>query len=206
MIRIIVLILSATFLFSGCCSNCKKQNGEEMKSKRDVVLENIHARKSVRNFVDGRKAIAQEDLDALVRAGMAAPTAVNLQPWHFVIVNDNAMLDTLCANLPYAKMLQKASAAIIVCGDSTVKAGNTSFWDLDCSLASANILLAAEAMDLGALWTAIYPDPGRINFIRNCFKLPENIIPLNLMPIGYPTGEDKAKDKYKAERVHYNKW
>jgi nitroreductase len=137
---------------------------------------------------------------------MAAPSAVNLQPWHFVVVDSREVLDSLQTGLPYAKMLSQASVAIIVCGDSTIKAGGMAFWEFDCSLASGNILHAAEAMDLGAVFTAVHPDPQRITFVKEKLQLPENMIPLNVIPIGYPTGEDKPKNKYKPEKIHYNKW
>ncbi len=202
-INVFYLMVASASLFAGC--NAPEQPKEPEKSKRDIVLENIHSRKSVRHFVEG-KTISKEDLDALVRAGMAAPSAVNLQPWHFVVLDSREALDSLQSGLPYAKMLTQASAAIIVCGDSTIQAGNMQFWEFDCSLASQNILLAAEAMDLGAVFTAVHPDAQRIAFVKEKLQLPDHIIPLNVIPIGYPTGQDKPKDKYKQERVHYNKW
>ncbi|MDR3246489.1 MAG: nitroreductase family protein [Prevotellaceae bacterium] len=177
----------------------------ETISTKDVTLSVIHSRKSVRNFVKG-KTITRETLDTIVRAGMAAASAVNLQPWQFIVVDDRATMDLLSADLPYAKMLVQASAAIIVCGDSTIKAGDMAFWQFDCSLASANILLTVEAMKLGAVWTAVHPDAGRISAVRNILNLPENIIPLNVIPIGYPAGDDKPKDKYDPEKIHWNKW
>ena len=200
---IILVILCSVFLFTACNQSVDKN--ELKPNKRDIILENIHSRKSVRNFIEG-KTIPKEDMEILMKAAMAAPTAVNLQPWHFVIIDNRTGLDSLSKGLPYAKMLTKASAAIIVCGDSSIKAGDMTFWELDCSLASANILLAAEAMGLGAVWTAVYPSPKNIEFVKQYLQLPDNIIPLNVIPIGYPTGDDKAKDKYKTEKVHYNKW
>ncbi|MDR1054405.1 MAG: nitroreductase family protein [Prevotellaceae bacterium] len=201
--KIIILTLVSAFVFIAC--NQSGQQKQPEVNKRDIVLSNIHSRKSVRNFVEG-KTIPKEDLETLLKAGMAAPSAVNLQPWHFVVIDNRADLDSLSTKLPYAKMLTKASAAIIVCGDSAIKAGDMAFWEFDCSLVSANILLAAEAMGLGAVWTAVHPDPSRIEFVKQHLQLPDNIIPLNVIPIGYPTGEDKSKDKFKAERIHYNKW
>ena len=202
--KLIVTVLVSAFLFVACNCPQSQQQNEPQQSKRDIVLENIHSRKSVRNFIEG-KQIPKEDIETLLKAAMAAPTAVNLQPWHFIVVDNRADLDALNQKLPYAKMLEKASAAIIVCGDTEIKAGDLSFWELDCSLASANILLAAEAMGLGALWTAVYPTE-RTAFVQEYFNMPANIVPLNLIPIGYPTGEDKPKDKYKPEKIHYNKW
>jgi nitroreductase len=113
-------------------------------------------------------------------------------------------MDSLASGLPYAKMLYHASAAIVVCGDSTVKAGEHTFWESDCSLASGNILIAVEAMGLGAVWTAVYPDKTRISTVKRLLNIPEHIIPLNVIPIGYPLGNDQPKDKYKPNKIHWN--
>ena len=77
---------------------------------------------------------------------------------------------------------------------------------IDCSCASENILLAAEAIGLGAVWTAAYPYKDRMEVVRKALGIPENIIPLNVIPVGKPTGEDKPKDKYKAENIRWEKW
>jgi nitroreductase len=194
-------------LIAGIFGACKHTNVTTMEtiSKKDATLSVIHSRKSVRNFIQG-KTVTRETLDTIVRAGMAAASAVNLQPWQFVVIDDRAIMDSLAAGLPYAKMLHHAGAAIVVCGDSTAKATGFTFWEFDCSLASGNILLAAEALGLGAVWTAVHPDAARIATVRKILHLPENIIPLNVIPIGYPTGTDKPKDKYNLGKIHWNRY
>jgi nitroreductase len=143
----------------------------------------------------------------MLKAGMAAPTAVNMQPWAFVVVTERKKLDELADGLPHAKMLLKAGAAIIVCAEPKAAFNkSTEFAIIDASLASENILLAAEALGLGAVWTAAYPDEDRAKFVRNVLKIPSDIIPLNVIPVGHPTGEDKPKDKYKKEKIHWEKW
>lgn len=186
--------------------NFRPSSNTNMGSNKDSVLEVIHQRKSVRNFTN--KKVSKEDLEALVRAGMAAPTAVNKQPWAFIAISKRLVLDSLEIGLPYAKMLKTASVAIVVCGDltKTLDGMGQEFWIQDCSAASQNVLLAAESMGLGAVWTAVYPDKGRIEFVRNALNLPMHIIPLNVIPIGYPTGADKPKDKWKSENLHWQKW
>ena len=173
--------------------------------KGDEALSVIHSRKSVRNFTGG--SVGRSNLDKILRAGMAAPTAMNKQPWSFVVVTDRKILDALSAGLPSAKMLSKAGAAIIVCTDPDLANGKSrDFAVIDASLAGENILLAVEALGLGAVWTAAYPDADRMTTVRTVLHIPPNIIPLNVIPIGIPTGEDKPKDKYKKERVHWEKW
>ncbi|HQP04908.1 MAG TPA: nitroreductase family protein [Bacteroidales bacterium] len=183
------------------------QNNKTEAMKNDSVigaLDIIHQRKSVRNFTGEQVDTAL--LTEIVKAGMAAPSARNLQPWAFIVVTDRILLDSLCAVLPYAKMLSTAGAAIVVCGDMNKAASNTKtdYWVQDCSAATENILLATEALGLGGVWTAAFPYDERINPVRSVLNLPENLMPLNVIPIGHPTGEDKPKDKWKPENVHWN--
>ncbi|NPD46673.1 nitroreductase family protein [Lentimicrobium sp. L6] len=165
------------------------------------TLKTIHNRKSVRHFTNDTVSKAQ--LELLVRAGMAAPSAVNRQSWAFYVVTDKATLKRLSEKLPYGKMLAQAQAAIVVCGDMD-KAGklkDKDYWVHDCAAASENILLAAESIGLGAVWTAAFPYDDRTIAVVKELNLPENHIPLNVIPIGYPTGEDQAKDKWKLENL-----
>jgi len=170
------------------------------------TLKVIHSRKSVRHYID-RKA-TREDLLTLVKAGMAAPTAVDRRPWAFVIVTDKAKLEELEAGLPHTKMLTKAGAGIIVCGvlEKALPGAGKEFWVQDCSAATENILLAAESMGLGAVWTAAYPSQERIDSIRKVLGIPENIVPLNVIPVGYPVGDENPKDKFDLKNVHWEKW
>ncbi len=177
---------------------------EASMDKKSVVLENIHSRKSVRKYTE--QAVSREDLLTLVKAGMAAPSAKNVQPWEFVIVSDRAVMDALAAQLPYAKMLKQAPAAIVPCGNMDFTPADTKLpllWYLDCAMASQNILLAAEAMGLGAVYTAAYPYEDRVNAVSSALALPQNIIPLCVIPVGYPAGDDKPKDKWKEEKVRW---
>lgn len=165
------------------------------------TLKTIHNRKSVRHFTDAPVSKAQ--LEILVKAGMASPTAVNRQSWAFYVVTDKAILMRLSEQLPYGKMLAYAQAAIVVCGDME-KAGNLKdkdYWVHDCAAASENILLAAESIGLGAVWTAAFPYDDRTIAVIKELNLPEKHIPLNVIPIGYPTGEDQANDKWKSENL-----
>ncbi|MCL3780679.1 nitroreductase family protein [Prolixibacteraceae bacterium JC049] len=175
-------------------------------SNNNNTLEIIHQRKSVRAYTD--QQVSKTQLETLIKAGMAAPTAVNKQPWAFISIDDRTTLDSLGNGLPYAKMLKKATAAIVVCGDlsKALEGWEQEFWIQDCSNASQNILLAAESMGLGAVWTAAYPAEDRMATVKSILNLPDHIIPLNVIPIGYPTGIEKPKDKWKPENLHWNKW
>jgi nitroreductase len=163
----------------------------------------IHNRKSVRKYLD--KPVTKDQLEILLRAGMASPSAADKRPWAFVAVTDRAMLDTLSFSSGGTKMLTKAKAAIVVCGD-TRKGLKSEVWIQDCSAASENILLAAEAIGLGAVWTGIWLNPEPTKYVKRILGLPEEVQPLNIISIGYPTGEEKPKDKWDPSNIHWDKW
>jgi len=168
-------------------------------------LKVIHQRKSVRNFTG--ESITQEEIDTLLKAAMSAPSAVNCQPWEFIVVTERATLDALGDALPYAKMIYRAGATVVVCGiPAKAHKQLVEYAVIDSSLASENLLLAAEAMGLGAIWTAAYPYPDRMASVRSILHIPEEIIPLNVIPIGHPTGEDAPKEKFRQEKIHQEKW
>ena len=203
---IILLGLIAYLLYINKFGNKSASVSSTDTTNFKTALDVINARKSVRHFTD--KIVSKEDLVTIVKAGMAAPTAVNKQPWHFIIINERKTLNDLSLGLPNAQMIKQATAAIIVCGNlhKALPDEASEYWIQDCSAATENMLLAVEAMGLGAVWTGVYPNKERIGFIKSFFKLPDYIIPLNVIPIGYPTGEDKPKNKFKEENISWNKF
>lgn len=176
------------------------------QDSQNKVLETIANRKSVRAFTEQK--VTKEQLTQLLKAGIAAPTAMNRQPWAFIAITDRAVLDKLAEKLPYAKMLKSATSAIVVCGDmDKVSEPETDlYWIMDCSAATENILLAAEAIGLGAVWTAAYPDKDRVKTVSNELNLPENIVPLCVIPIGYSDDDSPVKNKWKDENIFWEKW
>ena len=179
-------------------------SGDGVSSASQTVLHNILQRKSVRAYTD--RAVSHEQLDTLIRAAMAAPTGRDMRPWHFIVLEGSHQLSPLAEQLPYAKMLAEAQAAVVVCGDMSVtdKEGNPSRnWTFDCSAATENLLLQAEAMGLGAVWTGVYPYDERIEAVKQALHLPDHLIPLNVIPIGYPKGDPQPKDKYDPAKVEY---
>ncbi len=170
------------------------------------TLKTIFSRKSIRSYKD--EPVSKEKLEMLIKAGMAAPTAVDKRPWEYIVITDRKVLKQLADALPYAKMASTAAAAIIVGGDVRKQWGGmeSDYWIMDCSAATENILLAAESMGLGAVWTAIYPEDARIRAVRQILGIPPHIVPLNLVPVGVPAGREKPKDKYNPTQIHWNKW
>lgn len=146
-------------------------------------MHEIFKRRSIRKYLD--KPVAKEDIDDLLRAAMAAPSAGNEQPWEFIVVDDKNVLKKIADVQPYAKMLYEAPVAIVVCGDLN-KEKHKGFWVQDCSAATQNILLEATDKGLGTVWIGVYPDDTRVKDISNIFGIPSNVIPLSIVAVGYP--------------------
>jgi nitroreductase len=163
------------------------------------TLEAIMTRRSVRKFTD--EPVDEKTIEKILRAGMQAPSAHNEQPWHFVVVTDRALMKKIPGVSPYAGMAAEAALAIIVC----FEAGSDHVVE-DCSGATENLLLAAHALGLGAVWTAVYPNEKRVSDVRQLFNLPESVTPLCIVPIGHPAEKKAPEDRFLPERVHRNGW
>ena len=193
-----IIILGTTLIAMASCSNPGVSNA-------DAVLENIHSRKSVRQYT--AEPVSDTDIQTILKAAMAAPTAVNYQPWRFVVVTEREELDAMAEVLPYAKMLRQAPVAVVVCGETTWMGGNENpYWQQDCAAATQNLLLAVEALGLGAVWTGVYPNQDLYPKLHDFLNLPSNVQPFCCIPIGHPAGNEQPKDKWKPENIHYGKW
>lgn len=197
-------ILAVVALSMAACNN----QPTEMKNQvtTNPAIENIMTRVSVRDFT-GEK-ISDAQLDTLLRAAMAAPSAINKQPWAFIVVTDEAKIAALGEALPYSRCSNKPAVAIIPCGDlsKAIEGDMANFWINDVSAATENLLLAAHSMGLGAVWTGLHPDMNRAKLVQGMLGLPEHIIPLCVVPVGHPAEQPEVKNKYKEENIHYNKW
>ena len=201
-------LLASLLVAAAACA--PKQQDATCPSALDVIF----SRKSVRSYTD--QPVTDEQVETMLRAAMSAPTGMNVQPWRFVVVRDQAVKDALAG--PRGGMVAQAPVVFVICGETTLmrkpfgqpdaeavemENGN---WTQDCSAATENLLLAAEALGLGAVWTAAHPYADRVDPIREILGLPENVTPLCVVPCGYPAGDDQPKDKWKPENIHYDKW
>ena len=134
---------------------------------------------------------------------MSAPSASNRKPWHFVLVDDRALLDKLADAHPYGKMLYHAPLCIAVCGDTSISG---QYWVQDCAAATENLLLAATSLGLGAVWLGVFPNEDRVAAIREVLGIPETTVPLNLVSIGHPAESKDARTQYDRTRVHRGRW
>ena len=183
--RIFTVGTMAMIIFAAIFASCNCGASSESAEKAMTPIDNIFERKSVRSFED--KTVSKDTLELLVKAGMAAPSA---------------MMDSLNARLPYAKMLKEAAAAIVVLGNPEI----SKLWMYDCSACTQNVLLAAESLGLGAVWTAAFPYDDRVNAIKEVYEIPDPWLPLALIPVGYPKGDHQPKDKWDPAKVHYEIW
>jgi nitroreductase len=167
------------------------------------TIDAIMTRRSIRKYTDW--AVPDELLSQLLKAAMAAPSAGNEQAWQFIVIRDRALLDAIPKFHPYAAMLKYASVAVLVCGDLTLEKYK-GYWVQDCSAATQNLLLAATAQGLGAVWTGVYPLSDRVAGMRKLLGLPEHIVPLSLVPIGFPAEQPAKADRFNTERVHKDRW
>ena len=182
-----------------CC-----QQGDKKECCQNPAIENIMTRTSIRKYK--QQPVEACKVETMLRAAMAAPTAVNKQPWHFVVVNDKQMLAKLAGEGPRGNMLRNAPLAIVVCGDLNKALGGPmrEFWIQDASAATENLLLAAHALGLGAVWTGLYPNIERAGQVAQILGMPETMMPLCTVIIGYPDEQPAPKDKWKPENVSYN--
>jgi nitroreductase len=167
------------------------------------LFEALYTRRSIRSFTD--EAVTEADLEALLRAAMAAPSAGNAQPWHFVVVTERAVLDAIPGIHPYAAMCKTAQAAVVVCAELALEK-YPGYWVLDCAAATQNLLLAARGLDIGSVWCGLYPQQERMTAMAGLLRLPEGILPHALVALGHPAQEFKKIDRFKPERIHRNGW
>ncbi|NFG63119.1 nitroreductase family protein [Clostridium sp. CMCC3677] len=166
-------------------------------------MDAILNRKSIRKYKNIN--VSDEIVEELLKAGMAAPSAANEQPWEFIVLRDKEIMRKITEVHPYSKMLLNTDVAIIVCGDES-KEIFKGFWVQDCSAATENILVAAEDKGLGAVWLGVYPIVDRVDAIKELLNLPSSVIPLSIIPVGYPDEERKAADRFNKTRIHYDRW
>ncbi len=167
------------------------------------TLKAIKTRRSIRNYTDDN--IDAKKIELLLEAAMMAPSAFDKRSWQFLVLNESKILKGLITAIPHAEMLEKAAAAILVCGDKNLEESN-GLMIQNCSAAIQNILLAAHDINLGAVWVGIYPFEEIVMNTQKFFKLPDSVLPVALVVLGYPAESHESISRYDSTKVHYNKW
>lgn len=196
--------------------SCCGHNESEATSPAQATINTIMSRKSVRSYTG--EAIPDSIMQSMLRAAVAAPSGMDVRPWHIIVMTDKSQYATAFeGNFNMEKFMQ-SGAVVIFCADTTVTRAPrdnpdgpavtmpNGIWRDDMGACTENFLLAAEAYGLGAVWTACYPYHDRMDPVAKYFNLPGNIVPYSIVPVGYPTGDNQPKDKWDESRIHYNRW
>lgn len=166
-------------------------------------MDAIFKRRSVRNYTD--KEVSEDQLRVILEAAQCAPHAGSVPSWYFYVVQDKKLLNALSVMTDYTTLIKDISALIVVCGDLTIS-GAEQFWVQECSAATMNILTIVEEMGLGAVWLGVYPIMDDVTYVKNNLGIPQHLMPLNMIPIGYPKKHPESKIRFKEECVHKVIW
>jgi nitroreductase len=164
----------------------------------DILLE----RKSIRRYTS--EDVRKEDLEYILRAGFAAPTARNSRCVYFLVIKDKDTHKKLAAVHQAAQMILQAPLAILVVGDKNL--AYQEYLPQDCAAATENLLLAATSKGYGSVWCGVYSNKERSEAIEKLLKLPENIKAFSLVVVGKSDDNNPPKDKWDPEKVKYEVW
>lgn len=166
-------------------------------------INTIIERRSIRKYKPEK--IGKDKIYEIIRAAMYAPSAVNKQPWHFIVIDDKGLMNKIMKIHPNAGALETASHAVLICGDEKLQ-HDKNYWIADCGATTENLLLAAKSLDLGSCWIGVYPREHRIDAFKKLFNLPAHIMPFALISLGYPDEEKKIPERFRPERIYLNSW
>lgn len=176
---------------------------------KDYDTDNIlFKRRSIRSFIKDKK-VENEKINMILHAGMQAPSSCNKQPWEFMVIDDNKIIDELALIDRHFELAKKAPLVIIPMGNkaTSYKGADGQLWyPLDVSACIENILLEVTALGLGAVWIGCYPDELRINGIKKLFNLPEHLVPFAVLAVGYSAEANYYKNRYDNNKIHFNKY
>lgn len=169
------------------------------------AMEALLTRRSIRSFTG--QDVEPEKIEQMLRAAMYAPSAHNSQDWSFIVVRDPKTRAALSVLTPYCGMITNAPVCIVVCGEpAQQRAGQKEFFVQDCSAATQNLLLAAHALGLGAVWCGVYPNERVVEKARGLLGIPAEVVPFALVAVGYAARTPDAPERFRADRIHAEKW
>ena len=176
-----------------------------MKTNAEDRLGFIFGRRSIRLY--SPEAVSEAEVQKLLEAAMAAPSAAAKDPWRFVVVRNRQTLADIVAALPNGQMLAGAALGIAVCGElPAAHDQQLSYLLQDCSAAIENLLLAAHILGLGACWLGVHPREQRMNALKKILSLPPSVIPVACIAIGHPAETKQPRTRFNQDYVHSEKW
>lgn len=172
-------------------------------SKSVSAVDALATRRSIRTFTD--KPVSDAMVEGLIHSAMQAPSAGNAQPWEFVVIRSEESKEHITKIHQYAQMAPKSPVSVLVCGN-LFKEKYAGFWVQDCSAAIQNMLLAARAYGIGTVWCGIHPIEERVAAFRKAFALPDHIVPLGLVVMGYSDQPFIERKVFDAQKIHYERF
>lgn len=163
----------------------------------------ICSRRSIRKF--SSEPISDTALDTILYAGLCAPSAKDMRPYHFVVIKDRDSLSELSRSNPNAYMLPDAACAIVICGDRNTESIRE-FLLADCSAAAQNILLCAHGLSLGAVWCGVVANSTWSKLIARKLSLPMKVEPVAVIALGHTLKGKPASDNWDAGKIHDERW
>jgi nitroreductase len=167
------------------------------------AIEAILTRRSIRRYTG--EPIVEGDIETILHAAMAAPSAGNQRPWRFIVITDRGMLEAAAASTPYGSMLLDAPLGLVICAD-TRDLQHPGMWQQDCSAATQNALLAVHALGLGAVWLGFWPKMERVEPLKAALRIPEGVEPLAVLAVGHPLEHKPPADRYDSSYIHHDRW
>ena len=179
-------------------------------------LELVSKRRSIRKYK--QLPVEREKLMLCLEAARLAPSACNAQPYRFIAVDEPALKEKV-AKAAFSgiysacKFAQAAPVLVLVVsqrGKLSAWLGNqvqsTDFRLVDIGIAAEHFVLAAAEQGLGTCWLGVHPRQERMDGVRSLFTLPEHIIPMCGIALGWPAEQIPARTRYKEQVVHMEKW
>jgi nitroreductase len=157
------------------------------------ILDMIMRRRSIRKFTGGE--LSEGQIETLLRAAMAAPSANNRQPWRFIVVTEKKSVRDICMAHPHAKFGVDAGAVFVLFGE---REGDHHFYS-DMGAATQNLLLAAANTGLGATWCGMNDE--RQPLVKPLVGLPDRYWCYAVVPVGVPAEEKEPRTQHDEEKV-----
>ncbi len=167
------------------------------------ALEAIMSRRSIRKYTG--EPVPAEQIETVLKAAMAAPSAGNQQPWRFVVLTEREQLEAAATTTPYGAMLRECAFAIVVCAEVTGLKHEV-MWQQDCGAATENALVAAHALGLGAVWLGFWPKMERVAPLKAVLGMPEGVEPFAVLAMGVPAEKKPPAERYDAAKVRFERW
>jgi nitroreductase len=170
------------------------------------MIDILRTRRSIRKYE--KKTLDNASLDILKEALLRCPSSRGINPWMFIFVDNNELLNKLSMSKEHgANFLKDAALGIVVCGDET----KSDVWVEDCSIASIVVQLAAQSLGLGSCWIQIRKrahskDTSAEEYIQELLGIPRHMKVESIISLGYPAEVKKPVplEKLEFEKIRFN--